>query len=49
MNSLQGLTKKKFEHRMKEFAKAAWATMEAMHQVLTLEPVCKVHILSKEN
>ena len=29
----QGLTKKKFEHRMKEFAKACWVTMEAMHQV----------------
>jgi protein-tyrosine phosphatase len=29
----QGLAKKKFEHRMTEFAKAAWATMEAMHQL----------------
>jgi len=29
----QGLTKKKFEHRMKEFAKACWVTMEAMHQL----------------
>ena len=28
-----GMPKKKFEHRMKEFAKACWVTMEAMHQL----------------
>ena len=28
-----GMPNKKFEHRMKEFAKTCWVTMEAMNQV----------------